>query len=97
MKDFNHSMEILKQTKKCSDEMLAEVNEKQAFGEAFEDAIDALERQIPKESYKDTCPERTLHKCPSCRYIFVTEYADGSLCAGRKSRYCPECGQAMEW
>ena len=65
---------------------------------ASEVAIKSIEKQIPLPSLKDSCPERTLHKCPGCKkYIFVTEYADGALCGGRKSKYCPECGQAMEW
>lgn len=65
--------------------------------ETYQAAEEAVKKQIPKEPYDDTCPERTLHKCPTCKYIFVTEYPDGSLCAGSKSKHCPECGQAMQW
>ena len=57
----------------------------------------AAEKQIPQKSYEDKSDERTLHKCPACKYIFVTEYPDGALCGGRKSKHCPECGQAMQW
>jgi endogenous inhibitor of DNA gyrase (YacG/DUF329 family) len=60
-------------------------------------AIEALEKQIPKKPYLDKSDERTLCKCPNCKYIFVTKFADGSLCGGRMSKYCPECGQKLDW
>lgn len=57
----------------------------------------AYKKQIPKKPYHDMSDERTLLKCPGCNYIFVTKYADGSLCAGRMSKYCPDCGEKLDW
>jgi len=63
----------------------------------LETELEALKKRAQKEPHEDKSDERTLFKCPDCGYIFVTQYSDGSLCAGRKSRHCPECGQAMKW
>lgn len=63
----------------------------------FADVVEALERQISKKPYHDKSDERTLLKCPDCKYIFVTRFADRSLCGGRMSKHCPECGQVIDW
>ncbi len=60
-------------------------------------AIQALEKQTGKKPYGDKSDERTLWKCPDCKYIFVTEFPDMSLYGGRQSKYCPECGQKIDW
>ena len=62
------------------------------YAEAFENAIEALEKQIPKKPVKigeDYNAERGIwvadYECPSCG----NPYADDSFCS------C--CGQALDW
>ncbi len=63
--------------------------------EPYNLAIAAIEKQVPKKPVEDRCTEHTHYKC-KCGYIFRTEYADG-LRAGCIYRYCPDCGQAIDW
>lgn len=49
---------------------------------AFEEAIKALEKQIPKTEF---CDMGQGWSCPTC----------GAL-TGRHFAYCPECGQRLE-
>lgn len=86
MNNVIQSLEILEQTKRCNDEMLAEASEKQAFREAFEDAIEALDKQMPKKIQSDSCCKNV---CPSCggavHKVLSTEI------------YCQYCGQLIDW
>lgn len=47
MSNLKQALNILKQTKRCNDNMVADAKEKLAFGEAFDVAIEAVEKQIP--------------------------------------------------
>lgn len=59
------------------------------LNEAFEVAIDALEKQIPKKPYNlDSVP---CNRCPAC-YDAVRVYTHGT-----KLHHCPWCGQALNW
>lgn len=91
--NIKEAMEDLKHCKEVGNIIFSIPEDEQTI----DTIISALEKQMPKKPYDDTCPERTLHKCPTCGYIFVTEYSYANLCAGRKSRNCPECGQAIDW
>ena len=51
---------------------------------AFETAINALEKQIPKKVTKSVCP--------SCHRIFLFRHGEK-----RKGDYCDNCGQALDW
>ena len=51
---------------------------------AFETAIKALEKQIPKKVTKSACP--------SCNRIFLFRHSEK-----RKGDYCDNCGQALDW
>ena len=51
---------------------------------AFETAIEALEKQIPKKVTKSACP--------SCNRIFLFRHGEK-----RKGDYCDNCGQALDW
>ena len=63
---------------------------------AFEMAIDALEKHIPKKPTKtkiatlNKSPEaiswEAIHCCPRCESNLVSQY-----------KYCPQCGQEIEW
>ena len=51
---------------------------------AFETAIKALEKQIPKKVTKSACP--------SCNRIFLFRHGEK-----RKGDCCDNCGQALDW
>lgn len=51
---------------------------------AFETAIEALDKQIPKKVTKSACP--------SCNRIFLFRHSEK-----RKGDYCDNCGQALDW
>ena len=63
---------------------------------AFEAAVDALEKQIPKKPIKtkiatlNKSPEaiswESIHCCPRCESNLASQY-----------KYCPQCGQEIEW
>ena len=54
------------------------------YSVAFETAIEALEKQIPKKVTKSVCP--------SCNRIFLFRHGEK-----RKGDYCDNCGQALDW
>lgn len=72
------------------------LKEQRAFyiTEAFDMAIEALEKQIPKDVIfvhplqKDDDGD---YMCPSCETGTVYN------AYGKKSLYCPYCGQALKW
>ena len=64
---------------------------------AFEMAIDALEKQMPKKPIKWTkiatlnkSPEaiswESIHCCPRCKSNLASQY-----------KYCPQCGLEIDW
>lgn len=59
------------------------------YAEAFEVAIEALEKQVPKKPLKN--PKefygRNLYSCPACNY--------GYFLGGNK--FCYHCGQKFDW
>lgn len=55
---------------------------------AIDTAIETLEKQIPKKTKKDGA----FGKCSKCRYVFNSE-----LCNEYNVRYCPSCGQFIDW
>ena len=64
--------------------------------EAFDIAIEALEKRIPKECVVDSCPDHTHYKCPSCGQIELSIYKHGFPRLGRITKYCENCGQALQ-
>ncbi len=60
---------------------------------AFEEAIKALEKQVPKEAnyegdgYSDGELVYDTWICPNCGKYYEVDYDD--------YKYCPECGQAI--
>ena len=54
------------------------------YSVAFEAAIEALEKQIPKKVIKLACP--------SCNRFFLFRHGEK-----RKGDYCDNCGQALDW
>lgn len=55
----------------------------------MENAISALEKQIPKKAKKSDREIRycEVFECPSCGFEF----------SSRVSKYCYRCGQALDW
>lgn len=68
------------------------------YAAAFENAIEALEKQESKTIYE--CIETRLNnkvrydkfRCSVCG--FVKEFADGHTA---QYKYCPQCGQRIDW
>ena len=64
---------------------------------AFENAISALEKQVPKKpKKKEENQYSTFYDCPRCGGYLVSKI-DGELCGGQKYKYCYRCGQALDW
>ena len=63
--------------------------------EAFQMAIQALEKQIPK---KVKIEQWIYTKC-DCGYEFSRHYGDGyySIPLENKTKYCPNCGQKIDF
>ena len=55
---------------------------------AFEEAIEALEKQIPKKPVDD--PENGWFECPNCGLIVWVYYGTG------ETHHC-DCGQRLDW
>ena len=55
---------------------------------AFEEAIKALEKQIPKKPVDN--PENGWFECPNCGLIVWVYYGTG------ETHHC-DCGQALDW
>lgn len=58
-------------------------------------AINALEKQIPK---KVKIEQWIYTKC-DCGYEFSKHHGDGyySIPLENKTKYCPDCGQKLDW
>ncbi len=59
--------------------------------EAYQDAVEALEKQLPKKATVMDCMFRDINfRCPACKseYICEKEY---------EHFYCPYCGQRLDW
>lgn len=49
---------------------------------AFETAIEALEKQVPKKPVELNCPRCRFNGIDNSWWVF---------------KFCPECGQAIDW
>lgn len=65
------------------------------IAKAFDVAIQALEKQMPKKIEKQQWIET---KC-SCGYTFSKHHGDGyySIPYENMTAYCPNCGQKLNW
>ena len=57
------------------------------YAAAFEEAVNVLEKQIPKKPIDNI--EREWFECPVCGRVIVTYHAG-------KRHYC-KCGQCLDW
>ena len=69
------------------------------YAVAFEKAIEALEKQMPK---KPRATEDYPHRlyCPNCYYPFERNKSEIALIREHfivGNKYCPDCGQALDW
>ena len=75
---------------------IAEVewNHPMDYAVAFETAISALEKQIPKKplNIEDT-KYKVSYKCPICGTVHVNEWCGTNW----KLLFCSTCGQALDW
>ena len=67
-----------------------------AVDEACLMACEALDKQIPEPPVVLNQKDSKHFCCVACGTRFVSEI-NGELCAGRKTRFCPDCGQAIDW
>lgn len=56
----------------------------------------ALEKQISKKPIIDNCANYKNYICPCCKKQIIRKIDDGFV-AGRKQKYCDNCGQAIDW
>lgn len=59
-------------------------------------ACEALDKQIPERPVVMKRNGAEHFFCIVCEKRLVSEI-DGQLVAGRKTRFCPDCGQALNW
>ena len=83
--DVNEALEIAKQA-------LEEIQQYREIG-TVEECREAAEKQKPKKSVEDSCPDHTHYKCPSCGKIQKTKYGDSTF--GCILNHCSNCGQAL--
>ena len=62
---------------------------------AIEAAIKAIKKQIPKKVKK----QEWIDTVCSCGRVFSKHHGDGyhSIPYENQTKYCPECGQAIDW
>ena len=61
-----------------------------------EELREAMEKQTQKKCAIDSCPDHTHYKCPSCGQIELSIYKHGFPRLGRITKYCENCGQALQ-
>ena len=67
-----------------------------AVDEACLMACEALDKQMPEPPVVLNQKGSKHFFCVACDMRLVSEI-NGELCAGRKTRFCPDCGQAIDW
>lgn len=66
------------------------------YTEAFMKAEEALDKQIPERPVVLNKKGSKHFYCVACGMRLVSEI-NGELLAGRKTRFCPNCGQTIDW
>ena len=67
--------------------------------DAYNKAISALEKQIPKglKIQTEVYPENSTYICPNCGRLFgYVKYGTEGI-ESAEINYCPGCGQAIKW
>ena len=63
------------------------------YAEAFETAIEALEKQIPKKPINEEC----YYVCPRCRDDLGVSDDDIFIYELSMPKYCSNCGCKLDW
>ena len=63
---------------------------------AFETAIEALEKQVPKKPIDVCTPVVTWGLCPICKGE-LNKLGNQPNRVFESTKYCPDCGQALDW
>ncbi len=81
--------EVIKRLKVSKGIVTAEVNnlDDKNIGGAFDLAVEALEKQIPKKPLAPISKLLEMGKCPNCNASLF----DKNL------KFCTDCGQALDW
>lgn len=61
-----------------------------------EECREAVEKQKAKKPRKKLNKYSNAYKCPNCDFEFIHKDETGWFC-GKCYKYCPECGQAIDW
>lgn len=69
---------------------------KKYCGGTVEECREAVEKQKAKKCIKESCPDHTYYKCPTCGKIQMSEYIHGFRRLGRITNNCDNCGQRLE-
>lgn len=68
--------------------------------EACRMGMQALEKQLPKKPIVNSeiyhCADYEELICPCCKSRIIARI-DGEFIAGKKQKYCQECGQRIDW
>lgn len=67
---------------------------------ALMEAIEALEKQIPKKPKIDRVTflgDFDELRCPICNNCLIQRTEFGDYFEGSKCAYCEDCGQAIDW
>ena len=91
------SLKDYTERKEAFDVAISALKEIQQYREigTVEECREAAEKQTPKKCIKDSCPDHTHYKCPSCGKIQKTKYDDSTF--GCILNNCSNCGQAIRW
>lgn len=81
--------------KKMAISALREIQQYREIG-SVEECREAVDKQKSKKCAIDSCPDHTHYECPSCGKIQLSVYKSGFPRLGRITRYCENCGQALE-
>ena len=89
----NQAIEIVKKEKAYMDSHAGK-----AQSEAFQMAINALEKQIPKkprktDSYRGVLKRVYAYVCPTCGNVCLEKYMNER----QNTMFCWNCGQKLDW
>lgn len=88
------ALDVIYQKWRCIDEGRVCEIDALTVRQAYNTAIQALEKQIPKEPFKNIIhyphrPDMEIVQCPTCGRRIRTKSS--------QDKHCPDCGQAILW
>lgn len=87
--------QMLRESLDMAIEALKEIQQYREIG-TVEECREAVKKQTQKKCAIDSCPDHTHYKCPSCGQIELSIYKHGFPRLGRITKYCENCGQALQ-